>query len=78
MQGGAGARDRHGGHSALHADGRTHLQGSRHRHQGAEAPGGSALPGSEFLVNHTRDMEKLKELLTKKERMRAMLKDAES
>ena len=35
-------------------------------------------PEQEFLVNHTKDMEKLKELLLKKERMRSMLKDIES
>ena len=35
-------------------------------------------PEAEFLVNHPKDIEKLKELLLKKERMRAMLKDVDS
>ena len=35
-------------------------------------------PEQEFLVNHTKDMEKLKELLLKKERMRSMLKDVDT
>ena len=35
-------------------------------------------PEAEFLVNHPKDMEKLKELLLKKERMRGMLKDVDS
>ena len=35
-------------------------------------------PETEFLVHHPADMEKLKELLLKKERMRNMLKDVDS
>ena len=35
-------------------------------------------PEAEFLVNHPRDMEQLKQLLLKKERMKSMLKDVDS
>ena len=40
--------------------------------------GGRLSPEEEFMVNHTKDMEQLKQLLLKKERMRAMLKDVDS
>ena len=35
-------------------------------------------PEAEFLVNHPKDMEQLKQLLLKKDRMRSMLKDTDS
>ena len=40
--------------------------------------GQSLCAEADFLVNHPKDMEKLKELLMKKERMRSMLKDVDS
>ena len=40
--------------------------------------GQTLTPEGEFLVHHPADMEKLKELLLKKERMRSMLKEVDS
>ena len=40
--------------------------------------GEKMTPEAEFLVNHPRDMEQLKQLLLKKDRMRTMLKDVDS
>ena len=40
--------------------------------------GALLTPEEEFMVNHSRDVEKLKELLLWKERMRTMLKDVDS